>query len=405
VNPALPGGADGAVDAPDTDGWLVSSRLAYTFVPYGELQQGTADAPNPSDLAIAVHLGSLQATAVAPTGTSLDLQLPFGSLRTTSLVGARTDRGLGDLELRIRQSSSRWLRRPRLGATVGLALPTGDYVARSGAANLPPEAVTLALGRGTVWLIGEADAQVAIATRGSVFTQLSGRAPLGRTSDDFSWGAELRASVGGTFVASSRWSLLGTVDLQWRGGATEPDPFSSMRLESANAGGVWFTASPAVRCAVTSELAITAGARLALAADVTGNQLVPQAGGFVALSLSRAVSSPPAARRSEEPVARAPTGRIVVVDYWATWCKPCEQIDADLRAAESRWDDVQIERVDATEWPDPAAPALPIGASGLPVVEIYDARGQRTHLLVGTDATRVVEIVDSIRSSPKGITP
>jgi thiol-disulfide isomerase/thioredoxin len=405
VNPALPGGADGAVETPDTDGWLVSSRLAYTYVPYGELQQGTAEAPNPSDLAIAVHLGSLQATAVAPTGTSLDVQLPFGALRTTSLVGARTDRGLGDLELRVRQSSSRWLRRPRLGATAGLVLPTGEYVARSGAANLPPEAVTLALGRGTLWLLGEADVQVGIGPQGSVFAQLSARAPVGRTSDDFSWGAELRASVGGSFVASRRWSILGTVDLQWRGEATEPDPFSGMRLESANAGGVWFTASPAVRFAVTSELAITAGARLALAADVTGNQLVPQAGGFVALSLSRAVTSPRVARRLDEPVARAATGRMVVVDYWATWCKPCAQIDADLRAAQARWGDVQIERIDATEWPDPAAPALPVGASGLPVVEIYDASGQRTHLLVGTDATRVVEIVDSIRSSAKGTTP
>lgn len=379
----------------------MQARLAYTFVPYGRLQQGTSEAPNPNDLAIDVHLGSLQLTGTAPSGTSIDVQLPFGSLQTTTFMDARTDRGVGDLELRVRQSADRWLRWPRLGAAIGVALPTGPYVERSGAANLPPEAATLTLGRGATWLIGELDAQLAVTPRGSVFAQVSGRVPAGHTDDDFAWGSELRATLGGRVQLGQRWSISASTDLQLRGTASEPDPFSMGRLESANAGGRWWSATPAVRCDLPGGLAVTAGARFALAADVVGNQLVPQAGGFVALSYAYAVAPVPP-RAPSRSVTRAIPGRITVVDYWATWCKPCAQIDAALEAAAPGWPDVTITRVDATAWPDPSAPGLPDGAEGLPVIEVFDPSGRRAHLLVGPEALRVVEIVDTLR---KGTSP
>ncbi len=404
MNPALPGGASDGPDATATDSWAVQTRLAYTFVPYGRLQQGTAEAPNPNDLAIDVHLGSLQLTGTAPTGTSIDVQLPFGSLRTTTFMEARTDTGVGDLELRARQAFTRWLRSPRLSGTVGLVLPSGRYVERSGAANLPAEAATLTLGRGVTWALAEVDGQLAIGSRGAVFGQLSGRAPLNRTRDEFAWGSELRATLGGSIKLDARWSLLASTDLQWRGNASEPDPFTMGRVDSANAGGLWWSATPGVRCAVASGIVATAGVRFAIAADVVGNQLVPQAGGFVALSYGFA----PTARRSTPTQTttatpmRAVAGRITVVDYWATWCKPCAQIHAALETAAPRWPDVEITRIDATEWPAPTAPPLPDGIAGLPVIEIFDTTGRRTHLLVGPEALRVVEIVDTLR---KGTTP
>jgi thiol-disulfide isomerase/thioredoxin len=387
VNPALPGGAllDSTADASQ---WSTTARAAYTFVPYGRLQQGRDTAPNPNGLGIDVHLATLQLSLAAPTGTSLDLQLPAGSLVTTTLGERRTDSGVGDLEVRVRQAITR-IGPVALGATLGIVAPTGSYVARSGAANLAPEASYLTLGRGVAWWIGELDARMRAAGL-AVSTQLSARGPLSRTDDGFAWGPEARATLAVQRTVRPWLSLVGSTDLQWRGGASEPDPFGPDRLMSANAGGWQWTVSPAAAFSVGADLTVAVGARIPIVSDVVGNQLVPQIGGFVAVSYTR---------RLERPRPRAPAaGRITVVDYWATWCEPCREITRVLAAAATRWPDVTIIKVDATAWPGDGAPALPAGASGLPAVEVFDASGKRRVLLLGQDALRVVDEVDALRT-------
>ncbi len=396
MNPSLPGGATGTEARVDLDAWSTVGRVGYTFVPYGRLQQGTASAPNPNGLGIDVHLGTAQVNVTAPTGTSLDLQLPFGSLLTHSIAGDRTDRGVGDLELRVRQSSGRWLQRPTLSVSIGVVLPTGPYVPRSGAANLAPEASYLTLGRGAAWWIAEAESRMPLGTRPSLFAQLSGRGPMSRTSDDFAWGTELRVTGGVQVSSITSWlSLVVSSDLQWRGHASEPDPFSMKRLTSANAGGIQWSLSPAVVFAVSREVSVVAGARIPLRSDVVGNQLVPQAGGFITLSYSRRFSQRSSAATAVRPVL----GQLTVVDYWATWCAPCLQISRALDAASAGWPDVRIIKIDATDWPSETAPALPSGAAALPAIEVFDRSGARAALLVGDDALHVVETVEKLRAS------
>ncbi len=404
MNPALPGGASGVEAQVDDEAWSAGGRVGYTFVPYRKLQQGTKEAPNPSALGVDVHLGTAQLQVAAPTATTLDLQLPFGSLITSTFAEERTDNGVGDLEIRVRQSLRRVLRRPAVSISAGLVVPTGAYVARSGAANLAPEASYLTLGRGVAWWIAEADARLSVAGSTSVFAQLGGRGPISRTEDGFAWGTELRATAGVQVSSITSWlSLLLSSDVQWRGGASEPDPFSMGRLTSSNAGGTQWSLSPALVIALSRDLSVIAGARIPLVIDVVGNQLVPQTGGFLAVSYTQRISP----RRSRPgPEISRNSGLITVVDYWATWCAPCVEISRSLDAAASRWPDVRIVKVDATEWPSETAPQLPAGATGLPAIEIFDQAGNRIVLLVGTAALRVVETVDKLRASkPAGAPP
>lgn len=403
MNPALPGGASGVEVQVDDEVWSASGRVGYTFVPYGKLQQGTKEAANPSSLGVDVHLGTAQLQLAAPTATTLDLQLPFGSLITSTIAERRTDNGVGDLELRVRQSLRRVLRRPALSVSGGLVLPTGGYVPRSGAANLAPEASFLTLGRGVAWWIAEADGRLPIGRSTSVFVQLSARGPVSRTEDGFAWGTELRATAGVQVSSITSWlSIVVSSDVQWRGGASEPDPFSMGRLTSSNAGGTQWSMSPAAVVALPADVSLIAGLRIPLFIDVVGNQLVPQTGGFIAVSYSRRIT-PRRARPAPE-IARN-LGQITVVDYWATWCAPCVEISRSLEAAASRWPDVRIIKVDATEWPSDTAPQLPAGATGLPAIEIFDQAGTRVMLLVGSAALRVVETVDNLRETKPANSP
>ena len=330
-----------------------------------------------------MHLGVLELRAAAPTGTSLDLQLPFGTLVERSLELHREDTGVGDLEVRVRQSAAPLVpwRRVALGLALGAVAPTGGYVARSDAANLPPEASYLTLGRGTTWWLAEGDARTTVTPRVATFAQLSARGPLARTRDGFAWGSEVRATLGGQLARVRPWlGLLLSTDVVWRDGATEPDPFSGGRIDSASSGGWQWSLSPAVTFATAWPLAVVAGARVPIASDVVGNQLVPELGGFVAVAYRQRV----AARAAE---VRPEAGTITVVDYWATWCAPCAEIGRTLDAAAPGWPDVRIRKVDATARADAA----------LPRIEIFDRSGARKAILVGGDAARVVEVVETLR--------
>ena len=387
------------------DAWLVSGRLSYAGIPYNNLQQGTEQGPNPNKLRVNVHLATAELALTAPWQTKLSLQLPAGRLATSTVTESRTDTDLGDAELRLRQSLPTF-KSIRIDVGAGVVLATGPYVPKSGAANLPPEASFLTLGRGVTWAIAEMQLSTSLSDTISAYGEVAARVPLGTTEDDFDWGNEMRGVVGGQVALPYGLSALGIAEWQWRGSATEPDPFAGGRVESANAGGHWLTIMPAVGYKLTKALSILGGARVLAYSDVRGNQLVPSVGGFLSMSgrfsfgAPTKVSTPEAKTasfESPEPVL----GKITIVDYWATWCAPCKDIDALLEQAKGGWPDVVIKKVDASAYPDSAI-TLPAGASGLPVVEIFDAAGRSQYILLGPDALKVVDIVNAMRDNAPG---
>ncbi len=402
MNPALPGGAPGDADGGEPNAWLVSGRLSYAGIPYKNLQQGTKQGPNPDQLRIDVHLATAEVALTAPWQTKLSLQLPGGRLATSTLAESRTDSDLGDAELRLRQSLPSW-KSLRLDIGAGVVLATGPYVPKSGAANLPPEASYLTLGRGVTWAIGELQVSTSLSDDISAYGEFSTRTPLGKTEDDFDWGTEARGVIGGRLRLPLRLSALAIGEWQWRGSATEPDPFVGGRIETANAGGHWVTLMPALGYEVTSAFSVLAGARILAYSDVRGNQLVPSVGGFLSLNgrwsfgigkTRKSISNADGQVSSASPVL----GTITIVDYWATWCAPCKEIAALLEEAKGDWDSVTIVKVDASAYPDSAI-ALPNGAEGLPVIEIFDESGNSKHVLIGPDALKVVDIVNAMRDN------
>lgn len=396
----------GSEPAATADTWQVSGRLSYTGVPYSELQQGTRSGPNPDQLRVDVHLATTEIELASPFGTQLGVRVPAGVLATSTLQQSRTDTNVGDTEVRVRQRLP-WSERAVVELTAGVVLPTGPYAVRSGAANVPPEAQFLTLGRGVTWALAEAQASMGFGERYAGYLQLSARTPLSRPEDEFDWGSEARASAGARIALGGALAALAIGEWQWRGGATEPDPFAGGRVDSANAGGTFWTVTPAMSCRLGPAISIQAGLRIPVHADVRGNQLVPGVGGFVSVSGSLAERPAPRGERvarsaqlAPSPKARPVPGAITVIDYWAAWCKPCKTIASSLEQATPGWQGVEVVTIDASGWPD-EGPALPPGSAGLPVVEVYDAEGNRTHLLTGNDALRVVDVVNELRAQSR----
>ena len=364
------------------------------------MQQGTETAPNPDELTVSVALATLQLGVTAPTGTELNVQLPFGRLGISNFESDMPNTGLGDLELRVKQNLT-FKNRFNLQLATGLVVPTGEYLPASGAANLPPEASFLTLGRGALWWLADVQLSTALTSRFSVFSQGSFRAPLERTEDEFDWGNEARGVIGTQAKIIDQFSGLLILEAQWRGKASEPAGFGEGRVESSNAGGWWWTLTPGLSYKVKNNINLLAGVRIPVHTDVVGNQLAPGLGGFLSASWTQSLSKAKTPESPENNFKKPELvpGKINVVDYWATWCAPCKKIDGLLSSKEEEWPDVHVIRVDSSAWPAPGV-EIPQEAKGLPAIEIFDKNGVRTDLLLGEQALEVIGVVEKRRQTP-----
>jgi thiol-disulfide isomerase/thioredoxin len=82
--------------------------------------------------------------------------------------------------------------------------------------------------------------------------------------------------------------------------------------------------------------------------------------------------------RNGEAVELVPVpGKITVFDFWATWCKPCKELDVHLAAlAKQHPDRIAIRKVNIVDWDSEAsARYLLPGKFSLPHVKVYGADG------------------------------
>ena len=77
-------------------------------------------------------------------------------------------------------------------------------------------------------------------------------------------------------------------------------------------------------------------------------------------------------------------GRVTVIDFWASWCRPCARIDSMLRELASRYpDDLAVRRAEVPGPDDPIALEHLDGVTSIPQVFIYGRDGMLVDRLYG----------------------
>ncbi|MBI5608768.1 MAG: thioredoxin family protein [Deltaproteobacteria bacterium] len=391
---------DGAAAAPQT---RVRAGLSYAYA-YGDQPYGGTQAKTNFDhLSIRLQLVTLSAGIDFASGLGAGLLLPSGRIRSDSDSRHTDDFGIGDLELRARADvfrllglDARWL--PKLQVNAGMAAPTGPYISKLQVTQLQPGQQldkTLSLGRGTWWLLADAEVYGRFFEQLGWFAALRTRTPLADCEDGFRWERETVISGG---LAGQVWPkrVQASVSLDWlqRKMPSELD-WQGVRVDSASVGGEYLDLTASLRGQLTDQLALDLTGRKPLRRDVLGLQTPPAYWVFVGLSWSQPLGeaakpqpqpAQPGDRPQPEIAALLQPGRVALVDYWATWCAPCQKLSAQLEEFAKAHPELLVVRVDASDWDAAQMQRLLPAVAGLPVVDVYGGDGSLRRRLVGAEA-------------------
>lgn len=88
------------------------------------------------------------------------------------------------------------------------------------------------------------------------------------------------------------------------------------------------------------------------------------------------------------PLAPVP-GKVTIFDFYAKWCGPCRQVDAELRKMVQAGAPFAVRKIDIGDWDNPLVKTYMQGIAELPYVQIYGADGTLIDSIVGLDLPRL----------------